>query len=829
MATVYLCVDTKFDRKVAIKLLHPDLAAAVGGDRFHREIKIATGLSHPNILPAYDSGESDGQLFYVMPFVEGESLRDRLTRERQLPVQDAIRITTEIAGALQYAHSRGIVHRDIKPENILLEAEHAVLADFGIARAVTGVAEAEQLTQTGMSLGTPAYMSPEQALGEKTIDGRADQYALACVLYEMLAGQPPFLANTMQALVAKHLGEAVPLISTVRPAVPDELEDVVLRALEKVPADRFQSMQEFADALNNVIATTGTWARRTGMRTAQLRATRNHAAAMGVTKSPNRMAVLGALFATIVLAGGGVAWRGRQQASAAAVADPLAREIAVLYFEDNSNNGSLRYLADGLTESLIDQLAQVSAISVRSPSAVRAYRGSAVAVDSIGRALRVGKIVRGSVEMSRDSAVHVYVRLDDAASGERLVGKAIDFKSVKAFALEQDSLADQVAALLRERIGDDVVLQERKSATRSADAWLLVQQAERRHKEADSLLLAGEQLSTLAKLVEADSLLSRAESSDDHWAAPLALRASTAFSAAPALRKDPVRMAAIVDSGLAYADRALARDPRDADALEYKGKLLYLQVREQLVDPRDVNATLARAESALVRAVLINKNQAGAWSELSALNYRKPDLQEVIRTALRAYEADAYLRDARNIMIRLFLASYNLEQFPEARRWLDRFRERFPNDRFYDEGRILLYRTADTPNPNLDSAWFYQRQFMSRTPEARREFEQRRTEILVAGAIARAAFTSPAFKDSARRVLLRARAPSAALDPRKDLPPNEAAVRVMLGDKDVAVELIKDYLTVNPQHRQGFASRVGWYWRDLQDYPKFRQLLAGMR
>src|SRR5688572_19045011 len=267
MAVVYLCVDTKIDRKVAIKLLHPDLAAAVGGERFHREIRIATGLTHPNILPCYDSGEADGSLYYVMPFVEGESLRDKLTRERQLAVQDAINITCEIASALSYAHGQNIVHRDIKPENILLESDHAVLADFGIARAVTAAADTDKLTQTGMSLGTPAYMSPEQALGEKHIDGRSDQYSLACVLYEMLAGYPPFMANTMQALVAKHLGEAVPMITTVRPAVPDELEDVIMRALEKVPADRYPSIQEFADGLSMVAGTTGTWARRTGRHT----------------------------------------------------------------------------------------------------------------------------------------------------------------------------------------------------------------------------------------------------------------------------------------------------------------------------------------------------------------------------------------------------------------------------------------------------------------------------------------------------------------------------------------------------------------------------------
>ena len=232
MATVYLATDAKVDRRVAIKVLHPELAAAVGGERFHREIHIATRLTHPNVLPVYDSGEANGTLFYVMPYVEGESLRDRLNRERQLGIDDAIRITCQIAAALDYAHQANIVHRDIKPENILIEAGQAVLADFGIARAVTGVADVEALTRTGMSLGTPAYMSPEQAMGERTLDGRSDQYSLACVTYEMLAGQPPFTASTMQALIARHIAEPVPLITTVRSSVPDEVQDVILQALE---------------------------------------------------------------------------------------------------------------------------------------------------------------------------------------------------------------------------------------------------------------------------------------------------------------------------------------------------------------------------------------------------------------------------------------------------------------------------------------------------------------------------------------------------------------------------------------------------------------------
>ncbi len=238
MATVYLAEDLKHRRKVAIKVLRPELAAAIGAERFVREIEIVANLHHPHVLPLYDSGEADGFLFYVMPFVEGESLRDRLSREGQLPLDEALRIAREVADALSSAHSKGIVHRDIKPENILLQEGHAAVSDFGIARAISGAA-AEHMTQSGMTVGTPAYMSPEQAAGEQKLDGRSDLYSLGCVLYEMLGGDPPFIASTPQAVLARKLTGSVPSLRVVRESVPDELEDIVVRALAKAPADRF--------------------------------------------------------------------------------------------------------------------------------------------------------------------------------------------------------------------------------------------------------------------------------------------------------------------------------------------------------------------------------------------------------------------------------------------------------------------------------------------------------------------------------------------------------------------------------------------------------------
>ena len=262
MATVYLAQDIKHRRKVAIKVLHPELSAVLGPDRFLKEIELTASLQHPNILPLFDSGSADGLLYYVMPYVEGESLRSRLTREKQLPVPDAVRIASEVAGALDYAHRRGVVHRDIKPENILLHDGRPTVADFGIALAVVQ-AGGSRMTQTGMSLGTPAYMSPEQAMGEREISARSDLYALGVVTYEMLTGEPPFTGPSSQAIVARIMTEEPRPITPQRNTVPPAVEDAVLIALAKLPADRFASAAEFAEALAGAPTH-----RRTGARTA---------------------------------------------------------------------------------------------------------------------------------------------------------------------------------------------------------------------------------------------------------------------------------------------------------------------------------------------------------------------------------------------------------------------------------------------------------------------------------------------------------------------------------------------------------------------------------
>jgi Tol biopolymer transport system component len=298
MATVFLAEDVKHHRHVALKVLKPELAAILGAERFLKEIEVTANLQHPNILPLYDSGEAAGYLYYVMPYIEGESLRDRLSREKQLPVDEALRIGDAVAAALQFAHERGVVHRDIKPDNILLQAGQALVADFGIALAVSQ-AGGSRLTETGLSLGTPHYMSPEQATGDRAIDARSDIYALGCVLYEMLAGEPPHLGNTVQAVVAKILTEEPEPVTKRRKTVPAHVDAAVRKALAKLPADRFASVAEFRAALGNASFTIPLEA----------------AQAYGRTRNWRARAAIPAMVAAVVLGVLAAAGWGRKQAA----------------------------------------------------------------------------------------------------------------------------------------------------------------------------------------------------------------------------------------------------------------------------------------------------------------------------------------------------------------------------------------------------------------------------------------------------------------------------------------------------------------------------------
>ncbi|MGH7497422.1 MAG: serine/threonine-protein kinase, partial [Gemmatimonadales bacterium] len=339
MATVFLATDLKHERPVAFKVLHGELAQTLGPDRFQREIKLAARLQHPHILTVYDSGETAGQLWFTMPFVDGETLRDRLRRERQLSLPDALRITRQSAEALQYAHEHGVIHRDIKPENLLLTKDgNTLVADFGVARALGAVDD--HLTQTGMSVGTPAYMSPEQAAGDSELDARTDIYSLASVLYEMLAGEQPYIGPTMQSILMKRLTDPVPSVRRLRPNVPEAVDETIRMALSPVPADRQATAAEFGKALD-------------------VEAGQTSGATAIVRPAPRpRRGLRPALAGTALIVAALIAWWRLRPAPAPAV---TIDHLAVLPFTVHGGK-SLDFLAQGLVDLLSRNLDGMSDI-----------------------------------------------------------------------------------------------------------------------------------------------------------------------------------------------------------------------------------------------------------------------------------------------------------------------------------------------------------------------------------------------------------------------------------------------------------------------------------
>ena len=359
MATVYLARDVRHDRDVAIKVLNDELAESLGRQRFVREIKLAARLNHPHILPLYDSGESEGFLYFVMPVMQGQTLRGRLEAERTLPVDEALRIATEVADALDYAHRFGVVHRDIKPENILLHEGHAVVADFGIGKAIVAAAESSTFTQIGITVGTPAYMSPEQATGED-LDGRSDLFALGCVLYEMLTGEVAFAGATAQATIARRFVYSPPAVNETRADVPAEIAELVSRLLEKAPADRYATGAE-------VMATLRTAATGSGPRAA--------------TPRPDRA---------------------NQEKS-----------IAVLPFTNMSADADNEFFSDGLTEELITDLSRIRALRVISRTSSMQHKRTTKSARELGRELGVRFVLTGSVRRA-GNALRIAAQLIDA-------------------------------------------------------------------------------------------------------------------------------------------------------------------------------------------------------------------------------------------------------------------------------------------------------------------------------------------------------------------------------------------------------------------------------
>jgi serine/threonine protein kinase/Tfp pilus assembly protein PilF len=413
MATVYLATDLRHDRRVALKVLHPELSSALGPDRFLREIKLAARLNHPHIVPLFDSGEAGGHLYYVMPVVEGETLRDRLLREGQIPVEEALQIVRGIASALDYAHRQNIVHRDIKPENVMLQDGEALVMDFGIAKALS-VASTETLTQTGMMVGTPAYVSPEQAAGEGQIDGRSDQYSLACVLYEMISGRKPFLGATAQAVLSKRFSEPVPSLRSVHAETTEEVEVAVNRALSKDASDRFGTTMDFAKAL---VAT--------------------H------LSTPDGSPI---------------------QAGAS-----QGKSIAVMPFTNMSSDPEGDFFADGIADEIITALSKIKALKVSSRSSSFSFKGKNEDIREIGRKLQASTILEGSVRKA-GKRLRLTAQLVNASNNEQLWAERYDRELEDVFEI-QDEIAQSIVAALRVVLSDDEKRQIEQVHTPNVEAY----------------------------------------------------------------------------------------------------------------------------------------------------------------------------------------------------------------------------------------------------------------------------------------------------------------------------------------------------------------------
>ena len=410
MSRVFVAEERALGRRVVVKILPPEMARDVSLERFHREIHLAAGLLHPHIIPLLSAGDADGLPYYTMPFIVGESLRLRLAREGRLGLEDAVRLTREVATALDYAHRQGIVHRDIKPENILLHDGHALVTDFGIARAISRSMPVSTLTTVGVTLGTPLYMSPEQGDPDREIDGRSDIYSLGCVLYEMLVGDPPFRGRTGAAIVVRHLRDPVPRPSALRPEVPETLDDVVARTLAKEPANRFASGGDLARALDQAVPA--------GRPTVTSFVRSPEAAEAGWTSS--------------------------------SIAADSRRFVAVLPFENMSADPENEYFSDGVHEEIIAQLSKIRGLKVISRSSVMRYKKSQQPAREIGNALGVSHLLAGSVRRA-GNRVRISAQLTDSDTDETVWAETYDRQMDDIFAI-QSEVAEQIAARMETRV-----------------------------------------------------------------------------------------------------------------------------------------------------------------------------------------------------------------------------------------------------------------------------------------------------------------------------------------------------------------------------------------
>jgi serine/threonine-protein kinase len=639
-ATVYLAHDLRHDRRVALKVVHPNLAASVGSERFLREIRFVARLSHPHILPLFDSGDAEGLLYYIMPYLAGETLRQRLDRESRLPVATAVRVAREVALALDYAHRNGVIHRDIKPENILFEDDQAVVTDFGIATAMES-ADSERLTEIGLAIGTPAYMSPEQAGGAAEIDGRSDIYSLGCVLYEMLGGVPPFTGPTPQSVMAKQVVAPPPSLRSQRPEVPEPVERVLAKALEKEPGDRFATAAEFTAALEGA----GTAA----------------PAAQSGGRGRPRAAVLvglGAIAATALLFAVGLGEREEKP--------PETPRLAVLPFQ-NLGSADDDYFSDGITEEITSRLAMIPRLGVISRTSAEQYRETGKSIKEIGQELGVDYILEGSVRWEKSggsSRVRVTPQLIRVSDDRHMWAGRYDETIAEVFQV-QSRIAEQVASALDlalQRPHHEALAAKPTDDLRAYDFYLRGNEFLDRPGDPDGLR-------------GAEEMYSRATALDPTFALAFARLARTHIWQFHFAERTGARLA----KARAAADSALRLQPHLPEAhlaqgqIHYWGELDYERALEEFRtahegDPGNgdiawarglVERRLGRWEEALTdlrRAVDLDPRSGVKTLDLFEVHLRRRDYDTAERYLRRALELEpnspAYIYRALLILVR---------------------------------------------------------------------------------------------------------------------------------------------------------------------------------
>jgi serine/threonine-protein kinase len=818
MAVVYRARDLRHGRTVALKVLRADIAQAVGTERFLREIAVTASFSHPHILPLLDSGvtaDDAGRAipYYVTPLIEGESLAVRLRARHRLPAPEAVRLAGEILEALRYAHEHGVIHRDVKPANVLLSGGHAVVADFGVARPLrtSGAAvQPESMTASGMVLGTPAYMSPEQALGDTDVDARCDLYAVGCVLYEMLAGVNPFDTPTPHGVLSRKISGGYVPLSRLRPGLPPTLDTVIARALEPEPSDRFGSADEFLAELTRLDVRPSASAQA------------SHATAAPVTPAPapTRATWIAAAGASLLFLATAAWLAGRMPGVDAGAAPDAAAptgtpaldkaRIAVLPPEVAGGDS---LVASTLHADLIDELARYPALTVISRNGVIGLSGAAARVDSVARVLGTGSLITSQVRGDGDS-VWVTVRLVDGSTSAQVASHVAAGRRRDVLAV-RSAMVDSVTTFLRRQIGVGLQRQRERGAT-NADAWELVARA-----QLTSQAVADARDERVFR--EVDALLAEAQSLDPAWVQPVARRVAlrtnwaAVVQARDALARGSKAPTQWLREAIALADASLARFGTSADLRYERGRaLMELWIGSA---PDAPEALREAAETDLTFAVQQRGDLAMGWYHLSQLREQRGDFAGAREAAERARKADAWLQNDAALVSRLLFASLALGDAESARAWCRTGLEQYPDrSHFWGCALNVLAWTA-TNAGDVEAAWRALDDAATRDRTGVLTAFSGQQRLLVAAVAARTGLA-----DSARAIMERVRSEAAAPMAGPGLDLNQAYVHTLLGETTSALDHIERFLAAMPASR-GYVRRLPWF-DALADQPRFQRLVG---